>query len=110
MVSEVAAASEGARAVELIDAALARRPEKDDATIAGAVEAICAWRGGMIRRRDAGAWTDQDEHGLATLNGVLSLVLAVQFPLGNVRWHELEGARAALAELVRRADAGCARP
>ncbi len=103
---EVVAANEGVRAVELIEAVVARRPEKDDAALAAAVEAICAYRQGLIGRRDAAAWTDSDERGLATLNGVLSLVLAVQFPLGNVRWHELEGARAALAELVRRADAG----
>ncbi len=102
--SEAAAVSEGARAIELIDVALGRRPEKDDATLAATVEAICNYRRDMIVRRDAGDWSDTNEHGLATLNGVLSLVLAIQFPLGNVRWHELEGARAALVELVRRAD------
>ena len=106
MVSDAAAVDEGTRAVELIDAALARRPEKDDARLADAVEAICAYRQGMIRRRDKGEWSAADEQALATLNGVLSLVLAAQFPLGNVRWHELEGARAALAALTGRADAG----
>lgn len=97
-------ASEGARAVELIDAALARRPAKDDSALAAAVEAICRYRQEMLGRRDAGAWHDADDGALATLNGVLSLVLAVQFPLGAVPWHELEGARTALAGLVGRAE------
>ena len=106
MGSDIASLNEGARAVELIDAVLAGRPAKDDAKLASAVEAICDWRQGMIGRRDAGTWNDADEQGLGTLNGVLSLVLAVQFPLGSIRWHELEGARAALSELVRRAEPG----
>ena len=92
--------SDGARAVELIDAALSARPEKDDAKLSAAVDAICAYRREMIARRDAGDWTDGAERGLRTLNGVLSLVLATEFPLGDVRWDELEGARTALAGLV----------
>ena len=92
--------NDGARAIELIDAALAVRPEKDDAKLSEAVDAICAYRQTMIARRDAGDWNSDAESELGTLNGVLSLVLATQFPLGDVRWDELEGARGALAELV----------
>ena len=92
--------SEGARAVALIGEALDARPEKDDAKLSAAVGAICAYRREMIARRDAGDWADDAELGLGTLNGVLSLVLAAEFPLGNVRWDELEGARTALANLV----------
>ena len=92
--------SDGARAVELIDVALAARPDKDDAKLSAAVDAICDFRRKMTARRDAGDWNSDAERELGTLNGVLSLVLATEFPLGNVRWDELEGARAALAELV----------
>ena len=92
--------SDGARAVDLIDQALAARPEKDDAKLSAAVDAICACRREMISRRDAGDWNDDAERKLVTLNGVLSLVLATEFPVGNVRWDELEGARAALAGVV----------
>ena len=107
MASEVAdkqvdKGTEGSRALSFIDAAIAERPHKDDYKLAAAVENICAWRRDMIGKREAGTWDDVAERKLGTLNGVLSLVLAVHFPLGPVRWHELEGARTALAGLVER--------
>ena len=94
-------AEHGTRAVELIDAALAARPEKDDSALSAAIDAICACRQNMITRRDAGDWNGDAEGELGTLNGVLSLVLAAEFPLGKVRWDELEGARTALADMVK---------
>ncbi|MBE7211801.1 MAG: hypothetical protein INR65_12345 [Gluconacetobacter diazotrophicus] len=96
------AAHPAMRALGRIDAVIAAKPEKDDAELAAAVENICAWRRGMIARRDAKRWDDAAERDLGTLNGVLSLVLAIQFPLGEVRWNELDKARAVLAELAGR--------
>lgn len=88
------------RAIEALDQVLAKRPHKDDHLLARIEEDLCTCREAVLGRRRQGMWRDEDERRLGRLNGVLSVTLAIHFPLGDVRWDELAGARAALAELA----------
>jgi hypothetical protein len=54
----------------------------------------------VIERHRAGGATDRTREQLAHLNSVLSVVLAGDFPLGDVPWHKLKRARAWLDRLV----------
>lgn len=90
----------GSRAVAALDEVLAKRPHKDDHLLARITEDLCTFRDSVLTLRRRGAWGEDDERRLARLNGVISLALALHFPVGAVRWDELAGARAALAEIA----------
>jgi hypothetical protein len=84
-----------------IDKALAAKPRKDDTALAQATTALCTLRDAMIERHRARPLTGDDRTRLLHLNAVISTVLAVHFPLGEVQWGELEKARGWLGDLLR---------
>jgi hypothetical protein len=94
--------SGGVRALVLIDQVLGKRPVKDDAALAACARELCVYRDALILRQRA-APTDADaRERLSHVNAVLSVVLAVHFPIDAVPWDELEKARDWLAELTAR--------
>jgi hypothetical protein len=94
--------SGGVRALVLIDQVLGKRPDKDDAALAACARELCVYRDALILRQRA-APTDADaRERLSHVNAVLSVVLAVHFPIDAVPWDELEKARDWLAELTAR--------
>ena len=90
----------GRDALADIDKVLAQKPDKDDATLSKATQQLCLFRDRLIeaqRRPDHG---HEDSRRLTRVNAIISIVLAVHFPLGDVPWDELEKARSWLADLT----------
>jgi hypothetical protein len=92
-------ASGGGRALALIDQALEKRPDKDDAAVAACARDLCVYRDALIERQRAAPADAAARLRLSHINAVLAVVLAVQFPINAVPWDELEKARAWLAEV-----------
>ncbi len=100
----------GRIALRAIDAVLAQQPHKDDPCLSKATQCLCAFRDHVIEGQRADRASEVQREQLARLNSILSVVLGCHFPLDTIPWHELEGARRWLADLVAemepRADAG----
>ena len=89
----------GRRALPHLDTALAARPEKNGHELSAALRELAELRDGFVavRRREP----DHPAVGLlAPVNGVISSVLAAQFPIGEVQWEALVKARDWLAGVV----------
>ena len=90
----------GPQALAGIDAMLAKAPQKDEAGITEAVRQLCILRDRLIAIQARPDHSGEDTRRLNHVNAVISVVLAVQFPLGEIPWHELVKAREWLEELV----------
>ena len=78
-----------------IDTVLAAKPNVDGHTLSLAAQHLSALRDDLAGRpRDPAT-----RRSLGHVNAVISVVLAVHFPLGGIPWPELVKARAWLAEL-----------
>jgi hypothetical protein len=77
---------------------MAARPHKDDYVLSDTTQYVCEFRDRLIdEANNAGA----DGHSrLERINAVLSVVLAMHFPLGETQWDELGQARGWLADLI----------
>lgn len=96
------AGPEAARgALAAIDAALAVRPKRDGAALKSAVQGLADFRDRVVARHRADGGT-QWRATLEGVNAVISVVLAVEFPIGEVRWDELEKARGWFAAILDR--------
>ena len=96
----------GHEALRHIDQVLARRPDKDDHALSAATVCLTRLRDGMIRAHRDGAGTPGSRERLAHVNGVISAVMGIHYPLGSVPWPELDKAREWLACIVRREEEG----
>lgn len=94
----------GPEALRQIDAALAKRPDKDDAALSAATVALARLRDGMIRAQRSGTPTPGSRERLEHVNGIISAVMGVHYPLGAVPWPELECARTWLAAVVAQGE------
>ena len=91
----------GHQALALIDQALAKQPKKDDHVLSQATICLAEFRDRLVAEwRERGidaAQRTQLEH----VNAVISVVLGIHFPLGEIPWPELHKARGWLAGAVR---------
>lgn len=90
----------GDAAIAGLDRAIAERPRADASILATVTRDLCLVRDELVRRRREGDRSAAAEERLARLNTVLSLVLSAHFPLGEIRWTELEQGRSWLADIV----------
>lgn len=90
----------GRDALAHLDQALADRPKRDGRTLKGAIQKVGQFRDHFIARHRAEGGTRWRPE-LERANAVLSVVMAAEFPIGEVPWDELEKARAWLDELLR---------
>lgn len=91
----------GRDALRHIDKALADRPKRDGATLKAALQALATFRDHLVARHraDGGArFPPTLEH----VNAVISVVMAAEFPIGEVQWAELEKARGWLDDVLGR--------
>jgi hypothetical protein len=82
----------GRRALDHLDKVLEERPEKNGHELSAALRCLAEFRDAFIaaRRRDPlPAYAALIE----SINGVISSVMAAQFPLGDIQWDELVKAR-----------------
>ncbi len=81
-----------------VDRALEARPKHDGHALSAAVRCLAALRDGIILRQGQDGGT-RFRDVLERVNAVLSVVMAAQFPIGEIPWAELEAARGWLAAL-----------
>lgn len=90
----------GRAALDGVDKVLAGRPHKDDYVLSDTVKAVCAYRETLIAQAGDLSHDGEGRRRLERLNGVLAVVLAAYYPLGETPWDELSKARTWLAELL----------
>ncbi len=91
---------DGRDALAHIDKALADRPKRDGVTLKSAVQDLAGFRDHVVaRHRDEGGtrWRPT----LERVNAVVSIVMAAEFPIGEVPWEELSKARDWLDAILR---------
>ena len=102
----MASSAPGRTALQHIDQVLAKRPHKDDHALSQATVCLAEFRDGLVAQwRRAGIGATQRLQ-LEHVNAVITVVLGIHFPLGDVPWPELEKARDWLAEAVQAAAPG----
>jgi hypothetical protein len=93
-------------ALAAIDEAAAQQPKLDGAQFSRATLHLSAERDAMAAAQRADNGIDmfqapaESRRRLEHINAIISVVLACHFPLGAIPWHELEKARAWLADLA----------
>ena len=85
-------------ALASLDKAIARKPRKDDADFAAALEHLCTLRDLLLAEVRQGR--EASRVRLGQVNALISVVLAGHFPLGSVPWAEMERAREVLAGMT----------
>jgi hypothetical protein len=94
----------GHRALAHLDQALAKRPQKDDDALSAATVCLTTMRDAYVRTHRDGASTPQSRELLEHVNGIISAVLGIHFPLGEIPWPELDKAREWLACVVAKEE------
>jgi hypothetical protein len=94
----------GREGLQKIDAALAKKPKKDDRALIEATGLLGLYRDSLIEASRSSR--PQDRERLSHINAILSVVAGVHFPLGEAPWAELEKARGWLSDLLEQAPAG----
>ena len=93
----------GRDALAHVDRALGDRPKRDGETLKAAIQNLARFRDHLIaRHRHEGGTRWRPE--LERVNAVLSVVMAAEFPIGEVPWDELAKARDWLDALLRDED------
>ena len=84
-----------------IDQVLQERPARNDHALSAATVCLGELRDAMVAEwRARGIDADQRKR-LTHVNAVITVVLGIHFPLGDVPWAELEKARVWLAEIAQ---------
>ncbi len=90
----------GRKALEHIDQVLAERPKKNDHVLSQATMCLSEFRDGLVAELRRVGITPAQRKQLDHVNAVITVVLGIHFPLGEIPWLELEKARDWLAEVV----------
>ena len=91
------ARTHGSLALEAVEKLLREKPEKNGQSFSDAISKLVLLRDHYIAGQRAGATDAQSRKQLGQVNGILSAVIAGNYPLGRVPWHQVEKAREALA-------------
>lgn len=89
----------GREALAQMDAVLARKPEKDGHALAQATRCLAEYRD-AITPADLGRAPPPERERLGRVNAILSLVMALHFPIGEPPWDDFQAARDWLAGLL----------
>ena len=89
----------GQEALQHLDRAMAARPGRDGISLSHAVKGLATFRDQLIAaHRMIGG--NRYRTTLDRINAVISVVLAAEFPIGEVPWEEVEKARSWLVDIV----------
>ena len=94
------AASAGRRALEHIDQQLAEQPKKNGHVLSQATLCLSEFRDQLVAEWRANGIGPDKRTRLEHVNAVITIVLGIHFPLGDIPWAELDKARGWLAEIV----------
>ena len=89
----------GRDALRHLDRAIAARPVRDGEALSGAVSRLAIFRDHVIaaQRQDGGSRYRTTLH---RINAVMSVILAAEFPIGEIPWEEVDKARSWLDDVV----------
>ena len=89
----------GRDALRHLDQAIAARPVRDGHALSEAVSRLATFRDTVIaaHRREGGS---RYRTTLDRINAVLSVMLAAEFPIGEIPWEEVDKARSWLVDVV----------
>lgn len=90
----------GRDALAHIDRALAEKPRRDGVTLKAAIQTLAEFREHFTARHRAEGGT-RWRPALEKVNAVVSVVLAAEFPIGEVPWDELAKSRDWLDAVLR---------
>lgn len=90
----------GTKALAHLDAVLAKQPEKDGHMLSAALRCLGEYRDGLVAAQRKSA-TAEGRGRLEHVNAIISSVMAVQYPLGEEQWPELQKARGWLADALK---------
>ena len=93
--------SPGHQALSHIDQVLGEKPRKNDHALSQATMQLAEFRDRLIAQRRQHGLSEHQQKQLGHVNAVITVVLGIHFPLGEIPWHELEKARGWLDEVVR---------
>ncbi len=83
-----------------LDKVLAAKPRIDGHALSAAAHTLSLLRDGIAVRQRSDGQTADSRRRLQHVNAVISVVLGVHFPLGDVPWDELVKARGWLATIA----------
>ena len=89
----------GQEALRHLDRAMAAKPRRDGESLSHAVNRLAIFRDHVIgaHRQEGGT---RYRTTLDRINAVISVILAAEFPIGEIPWEEVEKARSWLVEVV----------
>ena len=89
----------GRNALQHLDRAIASRPVRDGRALSEAVGQLAAFRDVLIaaHRQEGGP---KYRSTLDRINAVMSVILAAEFPIGEIPWEEVDKARSWLVDVV----------
>lgn len=89
----------GRDALQHLDRAIAAKPVRDGRALSDAVSRLATFRDMVIaaHRREGGS---KYRSTLDRINAVMSVILAAEFPIGEIPWAEVDKARSWLVDIV----------
>ena len=84
---------------------LEQRPHKDDHELTSATQYLAKFREELIAARRSPGVTPKSRDYLSRLNAIISVVMAMHFPIGNPPWDEFEKVQVWLHDLVEKIEA-----
>ncbi len=94
----------GRKALGHVARVLEQKPTKDDHELSLITQCLAPFRAELIERSKGKAPSHEARECLAHLNGIVSVVMAMHFPIGQPPWEELEKAKGWLEALVERVE------
>ena len=95
----------GRKALQHVARILEQRPKKDDHELSYLTRCLGDFRAELIDKQNGEGATHADRTRLSHLNAILSVAMAMHFPIGNPPWEEFEKMRAWLTTLVDEIEA-----
>lgn len=102
------ASDAGGKALELMNAVLAKRPDKDGHLLSEATLCLTDLREAITPDDWDGA-PAAERARVARLNSIISVVMGLHFPVGSAPWDEFATARDSLSDLLAALPAGADR-
>ena len=94
----------GRKALVHLQRVLDQRPSKDDHELTAATQCLAAFRKELIAEAHGSMPTRPGNDCLSRLNAIISVVMAMHFPIGNPPWDEFEKIQGWLTDLVKEVE------
>lgn len=94
----------GRKALQHLARVLEQKPTKDDHELSLLTQCLAPFREELIARNRSDAPSHEARECLMHLNAIVSVVMAMHFPIGQPPWEEFAKAQGWLSRLVERVE------